>query len=153
MYSLKTSSAKLAHRKSDKDLRIAAPSLLNSSHMRRVLTLLLLAIFGLPTVAPLLAMGQDIDGHLPACCRRIGAHHCMSNMGEPSKAPAFSARCPEFPQTTMTAPAGTLLALAASSLSVLNNNSPLAAIQQAETQRCISRERSHHKRGPPAVFL
>ncbi|HEY1743027.1 MAG TPA: hypothetical protein VGG18_07665 [Granulicella sp.] len=150
---MKTSRAKWGHRKSDTDLRIAAPFLLNSSHMRRVLTLLLLAVFGLPTVAPLLAMGQGIDAHVPACCRRIGAHHCMRNMGEQSKAPAFSARCPEFPQPAMTAPAGTFIALAAPSLSVLTNISTFTATQRAETQYRISRERSHHKRGPPVVLL
>ena len=152
-HSLKTSRAKLVHRKSDTDLRIAATFLLNSSHMRRVLTWLLLAVFGLPTVAPLLAMGQDIEAHLPACCRRNGAHHCIMNAGQPSHAPVFSARCPEFPQPTMTAPAGTFIALAAPSLFVLTNISTIPASQRAETQYRISRERSHHKRGPPPVFL
>jgi len=121
--------------------------------MRRVLTWLLLAVFGLPTVAPLLAMGQDIEAHIPACCRRNGAHHCTMNTDQPSKAPAFSARCPEFPQPTMTAPSGVLLALAAPSLPVLTSFSTFTAIQRAETQYRISRERSHHKRGPPPVFL
>jgi len=143
----------VALRKSDTDLRIAAPFLLNSSHMRRVLTLLLLAVFGLPTVAPLLAMGQDIEAHLPACCRRNGMHHCMMNTDQPSKAPAFSARCPDFPRPTMAAPAGTFAAIATPSLLAFTDISTLAAPQRAETQRRISRQRSHHKRGPPPVFL
>jgi hypothetical protein len=121
--------------------------------MRKVLAIFLLAVFGLPTVAPLLAMGQDTNGHLPACCRRNGAHHCMMNIGQESKAPAFSARCPNFPRPVMTTPAGTPLALAAPSLSTLTSTSPLAAARHAEIQRSISRERSRHKRGPPAVFL
>ena len=121
--------------------------------MRRALALLLLAVFGLPTVAPLLAMGQDIDAHLPACCRRNGAHHCLMNMDQSSKGTAFSARCPDFPRPTMTAPAGTFAALATPSLLAFTDISILAAPQRAETQRRISRERSRHKRGPPDVRL
>jgi len=121
--------------------------------MRRILALLLLAVFGLPTVAPLLAMGQDIDAHLPACCRRNGAHHCLMNMDQSSKGTAFSARCPDFPHPTMTAPAGTFAALVTPSLLAFTDISILTAPQRAETQRRISRERSRHKRGPPAVRL
>jgi len=121
--------------------------------MRRILALLLLAVFGLPTVAPLLAMGQDIDAHLPACCRRNGAHHCMMNTDQQSNTPAFSARCPNFPRPTMTAPAGTFAAIATPSLLAFTDISTLAAPQRAETQRRISRERSRHKRGPPTVRL
>ena len=153
MYSSRTSRTNWGRREADSDLRIAVLFPLNSSHMRRVLTLLLLAVFSLPTVAPLLAMGQDIEAHLPACCRRNGAHHCMMDTGEPSNAPAFSARCPNFPLPTMTAPAGTFIVLAVPSLSVLTNISTCTVTQRAATQYRISRERSHHKRGPPPVFI
>ena len=153
MHFFRTSRTKFGHRKSDTDLRIAESFLLNSSHMRRVLTWLLLAVFGLPTVAPLLVMGQDIGAHLPACCRRNGAHHCMMDAGQPSDTPAFSARCPEFPRAAMTAPTGTFMAVAAPSLAVLANISTFTVTQRAETERRISRDRSHQKRGPPSVFL
>ena len=121
--------------------------------MRKVLAILLLAVFGLPTVAPLLAMGQDTDAHLPACCRRNGTHHCSMNTDEQSSAPAFSARCPNFPRPSMTAPAGTFAAIATPSLLAFTDITILAAPQRAETQRRISRERSRHKRGPPSVRL
>ena len=58
--------------------------------MRRVLAILLLAAFGLPVVAPLLASGQDLEQSLPACCRRHGAHHCMIGATH-SNAPSVSA--------------------------------------------------------------
>ncbi|MBB5066623.1 hypothetical protein [Granulicella mallensis] len=121
--------------------------------MRRALTLLLLAVFGLPTVAPLLAMGQDTDSHLPICCRRNGDHHCAMGMSQPTTTPAVSARCPHFPQPTVPSPTGTFAALVTPAQLVQIDLSILAAPQRADTQRRISRERSRHKRGPPAVHL
>jgi hypothetical protein len=121
--------------------------------MRRLLTILLLAAFGLPVVAPALALGQDPDAHLPACCRRHGAHHCAMNMGHPTNGPTASERCHAFPQPATTAPAGTLAALIATAPSATTHTFLLAATQRAETQRRLSRERSRHKRGPPQLSL
>jgi hypothetical protein len=72
--------------------------------MRRLLSIALVALLGLPSVMALLP-GSD-EARLPACCRRDGAHHCamsaamMARMMEyDSRAPGFSApsHCPFYP--------------------------------------------------------
>lgn len=70
--------------------------------MRRSLSILLMLVFGLGPLT--LAIQQNDDSSLPACCRRHGAHHCaMSGDAGPqqlnSQLPVFKApsRCPLFP--------------------------------------------------------
>jgi hypothetical protein len=119
--------------------------------MRRLLAILLLAAFGLPVAAPLLASGQDLEQSLPACCRRHGAHHCM--MGTSTNAPAVSTSCPSFPRQAAVAPHLKLTGLLATPpLLTLPIATPLVAAR-AETQRRISRERTRRTRGPPAALL
>jgi hypothetical protein len=117
--------------------------------MRRLLAILLLAAFGLPTVAPLLAQTQDPDSNLPACCRRNGTHHCALSMAaQSSNAPTVAARCPVFPQHTAVAN----LAPAAFLATHPNIKLPIAAqsaVAHTKTRRRISRERTHQTRGPP----
>jgi hypothetical protein len=119
--------------------------------MRRFLAILLLAAFGLPAVAPLLA--QDPDANLPICCRRNGTHHCSMGTGQNSDTPAASALCPSFPQQSAVAPSLTLTAIIATQPSLKLPLATLSAPSRAETQRRISRERSHQTRGPPANTL
>src|SRR6202012_2193715 len=67
--------------------------------MRRLLSILLLAAFALPLVAPLLALAQDPDAGLPACCRRHGQHHCtMLDVGRENSTHRLVAVCPAWPQ-------------------------------------------------------
>jgi len=117
--------------------------------MRRLLAILLLAAFGLPTVAPLLAQTQDPDRNLPACCRRNGTHHCaLSIAAQSSNAPIVSMRCPAFPQNAAVAsltPAAFLPTHASIKLPIAVQS----VLWHAETQRRISRERTHRTRGPP----
>ncbi|WP_058185614.1 hypothetical protein [Terracidiphilus gabretensis] len=47
--------------------------------MRRALSILLVAIFGFASFAPLVQSSHA--SRLPVCCRRRGVHHC-SSMGE-----------------------------------------------------------------------
>jgi hypothetical protein len=122
--------------------------------MRRILILALLAAFGLPAVAPALTLGQVTENSLPACCRRNGVHHCMGNMQRPANAaPAFTERCPSFPQpsTTPSQTSGATPLLIQQSIAF--EFAAMDAAYQADTQRRISRSRSHHKRGPPTVLL
>ena len=121
--------------------------------MRRLLAILLLAAFGLPTAAPLLAQGQDLDSNLPACCRRNGAHHCALGMAaQNNNAPTVSGRCPAFPQQIAVA---TLIPVAflPTQPSIKLPITTQSAVAHAETQRHLSRERTHHTRGPPANNL
>lgn len=121
--------------------------------MRRLLAILLLAAFGLPTVAPLLAQTPDPDSNLPACCRRSGAHHCaLSVAAQSSNAPIISARCPAFPQHAAVAtltPAAFLPTHLSIKLPITTQSAPA----HAETKRHLSRERTRQTRGPPANNL
>jgi len=121
--------------------------------MRRLLSILLLAAFGLPVAAPTLALGESPATHLPACCRRNGAHHCTMRLPYAANAPTVSAICPSFPQPSATTPPGTTTALPSPSQHGFLYLSALTTPQRAETQRRISRERSRHKRGPPTILL
>jgi hypothetical protein len=122
--------------------------------MRRLLSLLLLAAFGLPFVAPAFALGQEIESSLPACCRRHGAHHCMGNMAAvPGNSQTFSARCPAFPQpiaASLQAPTFALLAVAAKHLTT---QSRLVASQSNASRPHIKLLRKHSNRGPPQQLL
>jgi len=121
--------------------------------MRRFLAILLLAAFGLPTVAPLLAQTQDPDRNLPACCRRNGTHHCaLSIAAQIGRAPVISARCPAFPQHAAVATV-TAAAFLATHPSIKLPITTQSAVAHAETQRRLSRERTHQTRGPPANDL
>jgi len=122
--------------------------------MRRILSLVLLAAFGLPAVAPALTLGQDTENSLPACCRRHGVHHCMGDMQHsPSSAPAFSERCPSFPQPS-TSP-GQLASFALISAPRLAIEAHTSALLQkpTATPHSSAHEFALYKRGPPSHLL
>ena len=107
--------------------------------MRRLLSLVLLAAFGFPAVAPVLALGQDTESSLPACCRRNGAHHCsMGNMQRQStSAPALSEHCPCFPQPSISPSQLNSFALvSAPRLSHSHNDLPL--LVHSSSMRCTA---------------
>ncbi len=69
--------------------------------MRQALTAFLVLFFGLGPLTAVLPASDE--SRLPACCRRLGAHHCamamqMAALGAGS-GPAFSAssHCPMYP--------------------------------------------------------
>ena len=122
--------------------------------MRRILSLVLLAAFGLPAVAPALTLGQDIEASLPACCRRHGVHHCMGSMQHsPNSTPAFSERCSSFPQPSTAPVQLTSFALtSALRLTIEEHTSVLA--QKPTAPLCSStHEFALYKRGPPLHLL
>ena len=127
--------------------------------LRRLISILLLAVFGLPFVLPMLAMGQDPDGGLPACCRRNGKHHCMMSMAERGKLsvsgdPQFQApaeKCPYAPASVAPAqpnPLATPTTAAAIFGALVSHPTGFA---QTEAKRRISLDRGNQKRGPPAM--
>lgn len=68
--------------------------------MRRLLSILVIVVLGLPTLT--LMLTGDEDARLPACCRRHGIHHCAmvgAPGTTPGTAPVFQApvRCPHYP--------------------------------------------------------
>ncbi len=124
--------------------------------MRRLISILLLAVFGLPVVSPLFAATQAADAGLPACCRRNGKHQCMMKMEERTKLTQQGVwigppadKCPYYPGA-LPAVHFDLLAPEASATVYAPIISAPAGIAQTESKRRNSHDRSRQKRGPPA---
>lgn len=135
------------------------PPSVSIKSLRRLLSIVLLAILGLPMAVPLFAATATSEANLPACCRRSGKHHCMSGEIElGSKAPlktTFSApkeRCPFAPKATALVHRDVFgdRVLVASFYSQQTYD---AVIAQTESKFRISRSRSRQKRGPPALLF
>jgi hypothetical protein len=127
--------------------------------LRRLISILLLAVFGLPVVSPLFAATQAADAGLPACCRRNGKHHCKMKLEERSKliqqgvwvsAPAD--KCPYYPGS-LPAVHFDLLTPQTSASVIARIISVPAEIAQTKSKLRISHDRSRQKRGPPAYSL
>jgi hypothetical protein len=122
--------------------------------MRRLLSILLLAAFALPLVAPLLALAQDPDAGLPACCRRHGQHHCtMFADGRDNSAHRVVAVCPAWPQRAVPSPIGSHHFVGRLSSAAISLRASCSATQPFEVRRLNTRERLHPKRGPPTHLL
>jgi hypothetical protein len=126
--------------------------------LRRFLSILLLAVFGLPFVSPLLAMTAKSESNLPACCRRNGKHHCLMVTGEraqlANRDPQFQApldKCPYCPTAVAMIHSDTFVPPPAQAIFAGLIAHP-AVVAQAESNLRISRCRSHQKRGPPATL-
>lgn len=130
--------------------------------MRRFAIILMFAAFLLPTILPLLALGQDPDAGLPMCCRRNGKHHCMMSMAErselaaqASKSPLWKApheRCPYCPASVVSDHPSRFFATNVHLEHASFFDRP-SGVVQTESRRRISRDRSRQKRGPPALSL
>lgn len=128
-------------------------------YMRRLLAILLLVVSGLPLVPSLMAATQVANGdaHLPACCRRHGAHHCSSiehSSARPSSEPqakAPSEKCPLWPAAvSLLSDAGPALHReVSSSLDQLASAKTIFVSQKnfSSTLKSIPQQR-----GPPTLF-
>lgn len=68
--------------------------------MRRALSISMILLLWMPTLAALLPGGEDV--RLPFCCRRHGMHHCAMDAddgGVQTPAVKAPARCGQFPAT------------------------------------------------------
>lgn len=127
--------------------------------MRRFLSILLLALIGLPLVAPLLGLGATQGFRLPACCRKNGEHHCMLSLAERSQSDqeafAFKAppvRCPYSLGTVVAAHGASWMVPAAEAIfaSLVSHSGIIA---QTESTWRSAQYRSRNKRGPPTHLL
>jgi hypothetical protein len=117
--------------------------------MRRLLSMLLMAVLGLPLVAS--AFGGARAMQLPACCRRGGAHHCMemADMGSAANdKPALRMTCPAFPRGAASVATGVWSLVAVGTASGELVTQP-AVVGQVEAGYRISFGRARQKRGPP----
>jgi hypothetical protein len=130
--------------------------------MRRSIAVLMLLIFGSFVSAPLLAASSPSEDNIPVCCRRAGAHHCMSQrmmeqalLRQPgTRVSAPLEQCPLFPKGNLPNTVHEHLATWHSGgLLYAITLSPAARVAQTEVHRRISFDRSRQKRGPPASPL
>jgi hypothetical protein len=143
------------------DMRLANPLRMrfNQANLRKLLSILLLAVFGLPVAAPLFAGTAEGETRLPACCRKNGKHHCMMNTEQRSQLaqndPQFSApaeKCPYYPQAAAVSHTELYTPPIAEAIFASLVSHP-SGVAQTESKRRISRDRSRLKRGPPTLSL
>ncbi|HZQ45254.1 MAG TPA: hypothetical protein VFA99_18525 [Acidobacteriaceae bacterium] len=122
--------------------------------MRRLLSILLLAAFALPLVAPALALAQDPDAGLPACCRRHGRHHCamLERQKDPS-AHQVGAVCPAWPQRAVPAWVVSHPFLGRVPRSGVSLDRIIVTAATLDAHPLQTGERLHPKRGPPTESL
>jgi hypothetical protein len=127
--------------------------------LRKILSIALLVILGMPFVSPLFALSAKSDVGVRACCRRNGMHHCLLSAGEKADlsqhGPAFSAlapRCPYCPASVVAVHGGSFAVPTAKAVYAGLIAHP-AVVVQTESKLRISRSRSRQKRGPPSSFL
>jgi hypothetical protein len=129
------------------------------TELRKILSIALLVVLGMPFVSPLFALSAKGDTGVRACCRRNGMHHCVLSTGERAELfqhdPAFSAptqRCPYCPASVV-AVHGDGFAVPTANAVYAGLIAHPAVVAQTESKLRISRGRSRQKRGPPASFL
>lgn len=125
--------------------------------LRRLVSILLLAAFGLPFAQSLFALTPKSEANLPACCRRNGKHHCMMSMterrkmssDEPQFAPPVE-KCPYCPGALTLGHQTNPFSIATGQIVIVGSVGQSSVVAQTESKRRISRDRSRQKRGPPA---
>ncbi|HTD45292.1 MAG TPA: hypothetical protein VK687_13975 [Bryobacteraceae bacterium] len=117
--------------------------------MRRVLASLLLAVFSFLPLMPLLLAD---DSNLPACCRRLGAHHCALGSIDAHGASFVQQKCAQFPLGGAALAASGMASMAPSQVVFAAIVSHPAAHAQTEARYRVSFSRAWQKRGPPALL-
>jgi hypothetical protein len=118
----------------------------------KAITAALVLVFACEVVSP--SLFADAGSLSPACCRRDGKHHCLSQSGITQSGTAEglllnTARCPYFP-TNATAPGGPCWVPSPSRQVTTAVFSHPAAKAQTEAYYRISLIRGSQKRGPPS---
>jgi hypothetical protein len=122
--------------------------------VRKLLSLLLLAVFSLPLLLPALALAQGPESNLPACCRRNGAHHCMMSAEQMQrllngiKASAPHSHCPLYP-AAITPLRHVDLAVPVAAAALTTITYVAAAPFRTDSGIRAALDNAHHPRGPP----
>ena len=118
--------------------------------MRRLLSILLMALTGLPALASFLSAHQQVS--LPICCRRAGAHHCMGMAGTESSQPVLRAACPLLPHSSATVVATALYSLHGSfGDAFLASQATMQG--KVEPGYDVAAAQTRQQRGPPASLV
>jgi hypothetical protein len=128
--------------------------------MRRLITIALLLILGLPMLSPLLAASAS-GSALPACCRRDGKHHCsMPSMrtssnedGATRRFTSIQERCPFCPSSIQLFGSHIDPPYLAETVALPFPSTFALSLAQTEAHYRISSDRARHKRGPPYPLL
>jgi hypothetical protein len=129
-------------------------------HMRRVLSILLVALLGF---APLSALASSSGStRLPVCCRKRGVHHCempedaaariVAAISGSTATVGAPARCPQYPgaQNATLTPVFVLAPRSAVRAATQSSERIYAAIALSASLDFFN---AHAVRGPPAAVL
>jgi hypothetical protein len=125
--------------------------------VRRVWAYLLVAIFGISLITP--ALYADESSNLPACCRRLGAHHCALKLQGSLQFPvglAVTGVCGQYGRlaTVLAQPESTKAAVFTVSRVVSDAAAVHSSIAEQNQILCrVSFSRARQKRGPPRPAL
>jgi hypothetical protein len=120
--------------------------------LRKLLSILLLALFGLPLASPLFALGAKTSTAVPSCCRRNGVHHCNEPKAAQQSGNQFGSvaeKCPFTPASMASTHPNLMTPGVAAAIYAAVVSHPTGTAQ-AESKRRVSADRSRQKRGPPA---
>jgi len=126
--------------------------------VRRILAISLLALFLLPSVQPLFALGSGGDAGLPACCRRDGKHHramsmeMMQAMMNGTQVNVVPMKCPMYPRAFTTAQRQDISLHAAALVFAAIVAHPAVHLQ-TEARARVALFCARQKRGPPSTQL
>jgi hypothetical protein len=126
--------------------------------MRRLLSLVLLLVFGLPAVAPALDFSATPDSRLPACCRRNGAHQCAMSQQEldglqnGAQVNMVGSKCPCYPTSAAPLQHQQLGFHPAAPILTALISEP-TQVSQIQAWARAAEEGARHKRGPPQQLL
>lgn len=114
----------------------------------------LLALFSFSLIEPAV-FASDPESKLPACCSRLGKHHCAMIMAEAESSPGPSIQpslCRSFPEGAVKSlpNAGRLETVQVASVSMLSFQ---AYRPSSDTPYRISFRSTCQKRGPPRVIF
>jgi hypothetical protein len=119
--------------------------------MRRLCATLLLTLFSFLLGGP--ALFADPDSNLPACCRRLGQHHCSlvspAQTGGLALQPVLCAAFPNASATPASAKAG-LRKLPDCVAGPLTERAAITILSSVP-YRALTRD-AHPERGPPALL-
>src|SRR5579871_3320981 len=122
--------------------------------VRRALSILLMAVFAVPSLLPWFSLGTAEDLSLPACCRGHGLHHCMMSAADRAALQALGVADPEFRAPTPECPyqrspvrsaqfAKSFLPVAAAVYAEVTSHP--TGLAQTQSRWRMSRERSRQK--------
>ena len=115
--------------------------------MRRIVSIVLVLVLGLPLFASAFA-----GAHAPTlalCCRKGGMHHCMEMLSTPAGAPELRAVCPVFPRGASSVPTNIAMIHPQLDPSFTQPIKPVSVGHEDDGYQ-IALEPSRWKRGPPS---